>query len=120
MNHVGAESSYETILDKRIQGAMRRAREEARRLSDEDYANAVALVLGVEVSYEELQLLEHGQWRPSAALLWAAAQVAGQPVSSLLGEMKLYDTDLPALRRRLEALEGDAVPEPSLSVVSDQ
>lgn len=123
MDHVGAERTYQTIMDKRIQNAMHTARVEAQRqheFSDDEYAVAISMVLGTVVTLEDLQNLEGGRWRPSAALLWATAQVAGQPVSSLLGEMKLYDTDLPELRRRIEDLEADAVTESSLKVASDQ
>lgn len=90
---------------ERIANAMTRARDRLGMTTVQFARELHRLVPGVEMSGEVLEAMEGGRWTILAEHLVAAACIADQPVSALLGEMELFTVTIPQLERRLLALE---------------
>lgn len=92
-------------LSERIALAMSRARARLGMTTLQFSRELQRLSPKLEMSPEVLEAMETGRWAVLAEHLVAAACIADQPVSALLGEMELFTVTIPELERRLRALE---------------
>ena len=90
-------------IHEEIAAAMLYARKRAD-LTPEQMAREVNRLTGRH--YDEDNVLEwEGHGKCSAATLVAAARIAELPVSMCLGELEVFTATIPALERRIAALE---------------
>jgi hypothetical protein len=93
------------ILSREIANAMRYARE-ATNMKPEQFARELMrLVPELPVEAVALLAMEAGMLDVDARHLVAAARIAEQPTSAVLGELDLYEATIPRLEARIEALE---------------
>lgn len=97
-------------ISEEIAAAMKYARERCG-MTPEQFAREVNRVAGPNpTGYPNLdanfvEMIEAGEMACFAEWLVAAARIAEQPVSAILGELDMYEGTIPRLERRLAALE---------------
>jgi transcriptional regulator with XRE-family HTH domain len=96
-------------ISEEVAAAMRLARELSG-LTPEQFARELNRLVpdgdpDTRVSALYVEMMEAGEFAVLAEYLVAAARIAEQPVSSILGELELYTLTIPALERRVSALE---------------
>lgn len=94
-------------ISEEIAAAMRLARERSE-LTPEQFAREVNRVTGLSITLldvHQVEMIEAGEMACLAEWLVAAARIAEQPVSSILGELELYQVTIPALEARIADLE---------------
>lgn len=93
------------VSSEEIMAAMCMARELAG-LSPEQFARELMRLVPQLLATAALVLaMEAGNEPVDSRHLVAAARIAEQPVSAILGELDLYEATIPRLEARIEALE---------------
>lgn len=71
----------------------------------DDFCREVSRVMGRAVGVAHYLSIENEEIDPCASLLIAAARVAEQPLSVILGETDLYAITMPELERQVKELQ---------------